>query len=392
MVLLGAALLSAGVWCQNVATVVLLYRLTQDTTIVALASVAQFSGSLVLAPFVGKVADTYDRRVVLTICSTSSALVVAGVGAIVLTGNETVWVVLATALVAGVSGAFVIPIQLAIMPQLVGAQERGLALSLNSMQFNMARAIGPLVATGLITTAGPGLVFAVAAAMQVLFVTSLWLARPRPQVRPREVPTMLGTFDVVRGNPLVVALILLGFVMYGATDVLVTFSPALSARSTGSAEWAGVFMSAFGIGAALVALFLIPTLQRVRFLIVPALVIQAVAIGFLVSPVPIEAAVAAAFAYGAAFMAASNRALTTVQGSVEPEEVGRLSALWVMAVVGGRVIFAAAESWLAEWLGVSGAGWVIGALVLAAALWFGIVRRGYTPPSPSSPSPSTPNM
>jgi MFS family permease len=377
--LLAALLANVGTWCHNIAAVVLMYRLTRDAALVALVSVAQFSASLLLAPAAGVVADRYDRRRVLAVCQVGSLLTGAALAVLSLAGQASVLSTLVGVFVFGVCSAFHSPAQLALTPSLAAPDERAVVLALNAAQFNIARSVGPVLGSALIVAAGVGWAFAVNAVVYAWFLVTLFLVRPRPQPRLTVTPRVWQVFGVVKGNRPVVVLLIVGLVVYGAADVLVTLGPGLSVQLAGTEEWAGALVSSFGIGAAFVALVLVPILQRIRSLIAPLLLVQAIAVVVLIVPIGLWVSIVAAFVYGAAFMGAGNRALTAIQESVAPEVLGRVSAVWVMLVVGGRSVFAALEGWLVATVGLVGSGLTIAALLAAASVWFWIVRRTLPP-------------
>ncbi len=77
---IGNLLSSCGTWIQNIAQVVLVFRLTGSTFHVAVVTFAQFIGVVVLAPWTGAVADRFDRRRMLIFTQVWSAGVVASLG------------------------------------------------------------------------------------------------------------------------------------------------------------------------------------------------------------------------------------------------------------------------------------------------------------------------
>lgn len=385
--LLGAALSNVGTWCQNIAAIILVYRLTEDTAFVALVSVVQFAGGMFLGPYAGVVADRFDRRWILALCQIGGVAASIALAVLDFAGLSAVWTTLLCMGVLGVFQALQAPAQLALTPSLVEPDQRDLGLSLNATQFNIARAVGPAVASGIILVSSVGWAFAYNAVSYAAFLVALLAVRPYPQRRPATRPTLRGTVIVLRRSRLVAVLLVIGLVVFGSTDVIVTLGPAISTEVTGTDAWAGAFVSAFGLGAVLMAVFLIPALRRIRFLIAPLLALQSLALAVFAWAPSEWVSLAAAFVCGATFLGAANRALTLIQDAVDPEVLGRITAIWVMAVVGGRVLFAALEGWWATLVSARSAGYIVAFIVLVTTAWFWFMRHR-TPPTPPPPLPS----
>src|SRR6185369_3915112 len=73
----------------------------------------------------------------------SSAFLLAG---LILGGAIQVWIILTLSFVVGLAQSFGGPAYQALVPTLVDKQDLGNALALNSIQFNLARVVGPVLA------------------------------------------------------------------------------------------------------------------------------------------------------------------------------------------------------------------------------------------------------
>jgi predicted MFS family arabinose efflux permease len=242
-----------------------------------------------------------------------------------------------------------------------------MALSLNSTQFNLARAVGPIVASGLILLGGIPLAFAFNAVSYIFYAVALQFIRPDPQVKPTGRARIWDAVTAMRSSPVVILLILSGTVISGSTDVFMTLGPALSTDLIGTTEAVGWFATAFGIGAVGTAFFLIPVLRRFRRRLAWLMVTQALGTAVFATAPSLWVALAGAFVCGGAFLAGSNRALSVVQSSVPPQVLGRVTSFWLMGFLGGRVLFAAVEGQVATVWNVHIAGIVVGAVILLAA-------------------------
>jgi predicted MFS family arabinose efflux permease len=365
---LGAALSNVGTWAQNLAAVVLVYRLSGSTLLVGLVAVAQFLPAVLLAGWAGTVADRIERRRVIAVTQIVGLVLSTVLAAATLAGRATVAVVLLVVLALGAAQAFQGPATLALTPSLVEPHRRDVALSLNSSQFNLARAIGPLVANLLIVTVDVGAVFAFNAGSFLLYLVVLGLLRPRAHPRMRGRSSLLRTLRLVRATRHVVPLMAIGAIVSGTTDPAQTLAPALSVVLVGDDLGAAWMVSAFGAGAVLSAFLLVPVLRRVRRLLPAVIGVQALGLVAVAAAPTLPVALLGMAVCGGAFLIGSNRALTTVQEAVPPEALGRVMALWVVAVVGARPLFALLDGWLGEALGPRCAVAVMAGVALVTAL------------------------
>ena len=94
----------------------------------------------------GVIADRHDRRLTL-MASQWVQLLTAGVLAVlVFSGVVEVWHILVLSFITGTAQAFGGPAYQSLIPSLVGKQDLTNAIALNSIQFNVARMLGPLLA------------------------------------------------------------------------------------------------------------------------------------------------------------------------------------------------------------------------------------------------------
>ncbi|MFJ3212630.1 MFS transporter [Streptomyces flaveolus] len=384
---LGAAASNIGTWCQNLATILLIYRLTDSTFVVSLVSVAQFTAPALLSPLAGTVADRVDRRIILTCTQLAGSAVSCGLAIATLTGHVAVPGVLLAVVILGVVQAFQSPAQLSLAPSLVRDDHREIGLSLNSSQFNLARAIGPVVANVIVLAWGIGAAFLFNTATFFAYVVALRYLRPRRQEPARGRPRVRETLALVRSERLLVPLLLVGLVVSGATDVVTTLGPALSVSLTGSDSGTGWLITSFGAGGVVSAFVLVPWLRRFPRRLAALVAVQAMGISMIAAAPALWVCCVGSCLAGGAFLAASNRALSLVQARVPTGLLGRAMGLWIIAFIGGRPIFALLEGSMAEWAGPRIASLVIAVLVFAAALTVHLRGNRWARPREAPPVP-----
>src|SRR5947209_19216171 len=141
----GACISSIGTWMQIVAQSWLIYRLSHSAFLLALD---QFLGGIPIFLFSligGVVADRMERRKILLTSQYVQMATAALLTILVTTGVVHVWHILCLSFIAGLAQAFGGPAYQALIPTLVDKEDMPNAIALQSIQFNVARIIGPVV-------------------------------------------------------------------------------------------------------------------------------------------------------------------------------------------------------------------------------------------------------
>lgn len=183
---IGALISNLGLWIQTIALGWLVFDLTHSASWLGTVSFCGNAPTLVLGLVGGAIADRASRRAIMT----ASLVVLAGsslmLAILTRSGHLTIWHVIAVAMVSGMATALYTPAMHSVIPSLVGPEQLLHAISLNSVQFNLARAVGPAIAGLLYAPVGPDGCFALNAAGFVLM--AVVVARLRIPSRPAEAP------------------------------------------------------------------------------------------------------------------------------------------------------------------------------------------------------------
>src|SRR5687768_5898002 len=94
----------------------------------------------------GVVADRANRRHLLLVSQCVQMTAAFTLAALVFTKNIHVWQILALSFMTGIAQAFGGPAYQSLIPSLIPKETLPNAVALNSIQFNLARVIGPIVA------------------------------------------------------------------------------------------------------------------------------------------------------------------------------------------------------------------------------------------------------
>ena len=152
--LAGVLISNVGSWMQVTALGWLVLRLTGSAGLLGLASFAGSAPALVLTLYAGVLADSIDQRRLLLATQVGLALFAGTLAILVQADAILFWQILLLAVLAGIANALAGPAFQAIVPELVDRSALGNAIALNSVQFNLARIIGPAIAGILIGLAG----------------------------------------------------------------------------------------------------------------------------------------------------------------------------------------------------------------------------------------------
>ncbi len=368
---LGSALSSIGTWFQNIAAGLLVYELTGSTLLVGTVNFALFIGTVLLAPWAGSAADRYDRRRLLMLTQLVAALVSVALAVATVLGLVSAAVVVAASLLLGLSLAFMVPALQALVPLLVAEEDLDLAISLNSVSFNLARAVGPVLGAMVAQGAGYGTAFTLNAASFVVFAVALAFVRPRRQHRVKgPPPKLLETARLVVGSRNWTALLVATCVISISTDPINTLTPELALDVFGGRRIdAGLLVGAFGAGATFTAFTLTSWVRRRRHALFGGMLIQGFGmIGVGLAP-SLPVALAFLAASGAGFIAGITRATVRLQLEVPDAQRGRVMALWSLAFVGTRPFAALVSGVVAEAFDARVAAVVMALPVLLAVPW-----------------------
>ena len=145
-----------GSWAQSAALSWLAYALTRESIWPALVGAMQVLPTFVLGAWGGSLADRWPKRPLIFLSQASLLLLAIFLGCLVLLGHITPWHLLAVAAAAGIVVAIDLPARLAFVIDLVGRDDLPNAIALNSMLFNLARMMGPVVSGVLFSQLGGG--------------------------------------------------------------------------------------------------------------------------------------------------------------------------------------------------------------------------------------------
>ncbi len=230
---MGALTSSIGTWMQKVAQAWLIVAMTGPGSafFLGLDSFLGESPLLLLTMLGGVFADRRDRRHMILMSQIIQMLVAIVLAVLIYTRRIHIAHILALSLIAGCARAFGGPAYQSLIPTLVGKKHLPNAIALNSIQFNLAQVIGPIVAGAALAAFGMVACFGLNA-ISFVFVIAAILALRDVHVPPRATESMLAQFRgglrFVQGSSNFITVMGLGFFVAFLGAPLLTFLPVIT--------------------------------------------------------------------------------------------------------------------------------------------------------------------
>ena len=379
---LGAFASTVGTWMQKVAQSWLVFEMTKSSLYLGLDD---FLGQLPILLFTligGVIADRHDRRQLLIgsqYVQMATALVLA---ALVYWQQVEVWHILALSFTAGLAQAFGGPAYQSLIPSLVEKKDLPNAIALNSIQFNLARVFGPLLAGSTMAVVGAAGCFALnglSFLVVIVALLSLTVTHIPPTERKPILHELKSGLSYVRDEPAIVALTVLAFMTTFLGLPLLTFLP-IFARDVfaGGVGRYSAMMACSGAGAVAGAL-VVAWLGRFRHMGLTLLLVQVVfgilIVAFAGSRVLWVSQVLLFFC-GAALIVVFSMTASLVQLIVPDRLRGRVVSIYMVAFRGGMPLGSLWGGYAASLSSAEAVLAINGALVSLVAIYFLVRSHG----------------
>ncbi len=258
-----------GTWIQNTASAWIMTDLAPSPIMVSLVQAAAQLPVLLLALPAGALADLMDLRRNLILSNLLMLAAAIGLAIVAALGRLDATILLALTAMLAVGAALNNPAWAASVPLTVPRQVLPEALVLNSVGFNIARAIGPAVGGLILTAAGATIAFAANAASFafVALVVGILLSFPRKgmstDVPPEQFRSAMRVgLAYVLAEPVVSSTLVRSAAFYGCASALWALLPLYVRDVLGLSSAAfGVMMGVIGAGAVLGGLIM-PVLRK----------------------------------------------------------------------------------------------------------------------------------
>jgi MFS family permease len=358
-----------GTWLQNTAQVLLAYRLSHSVLTVGLVTCAQFSSPLVLGPWAGVAADRLGGRLTLLYTEIVSAMFAALMAGLCFTGrlNEP-WLVVG-AIISGLAFTFALPARNVTVRRLVdGPSLVRAAYAMDSVSYNVGRAIAPPVCVLLIAPVGFGWAFSANAVSFALFAIVLMYAgagRVEPERRSR---VRDGFVIALRDRSIRRVLLMVAAVTVAADPVLV-LGPALARHAQHASDtWSGGFIAALGAGSVLGSVLRPRHRTSLRLAATILAVLGVCMAAFVLVPYAWLSMVCAFFA-GAACLKANSATRTLLSSFAGPAREASVMAVWAIAWAGSKPFASLTDGVAAGKIGVQATGVLMAVPAVLPLVW-----------------------
>ena len=380
----GAFTSTIGTWMQKVAQNWLVLTLAGPASAFFLG-LDSFLGELPILLFTllgGVIADRQDRRRLLLTSQYVQMATAFTLAALVYWDVVRIWHVLTLSVITGLAQAFGGPAHQSLLPSLVGKKDVPNAIAFNSIQFNAARVIGPLLAGAALAAFGMVACFALngLSFVAVIFaILSLHITFTRPATTTRIHQELRIGLQFVRERPALIGLAILGFATTFLGNPVLTFLPLFAQNVFHGGVTQYTWLMACAGGGAVVGALVVAWLGSFehmgRTLLTIQLVYGLLVVVFAVTRVMVLNAMLL-FAAGACLVMVASMLSSLVQLNAPNEMRGRVMSIYMVAFRGGMPLGSLAAGWIASITSAPIVLTVNGVLLSLVAAWFLLKSHG----------------
>ncbi len=338
----GQAISLIGSWMTQVATIWLVYSLTNSAFLLGVVGFSSQIPSFIFAPFGGIFVDRWNRHRILIATQILAMIQSLSLATLALTGIIQIWHIILLSIFQGFINAFDAPARQAFVTEIIEKREDlGNAIALNSSMFNGARLVGPAIAGLLIASVGAGMCFLIDGFSYIAVIAGL-LAM---ELKPREIVVQTTSvwqrlkegFIYAFGFPPIRAiLMLLALFSFAGMPYTILMPVFATTIFQGGAETLGFLMAASGVGALIGGIYLSSRQSVIGLGKIIAFSPAILGIGLIIFSQSrllwLSLLMMLIIGCGSILQIASSN--TILQTLVEDDKRGRLMSLYTMAFLG----------------------------------------------------------
>jgi len=235
----GACTSSIGTWMQKLAQSWLVLQLSGSAFMLGLDAFLGEIPIFLLALVAGVAADRFDRRRLLIISQVIQMTCAFTLAWLFAMGTVQVWHILTLSFVVGVAQAFGAPAYQSLLPSLVPREHLPNAIAMNSIQFNLARVVGPALGGFALAKFGAAWCFGlnglsyIAVIVSLMMITTMFVPSPGKE---GVLESMRQGLRFIGRQAGVKTLIAVSFASTSLGDSIVTFLPVFAKDVYGGDE------------------------------------------------------------------------------------------------------------------------------------------------------------
>jgi predicted MFS family arabinose efflux permease len=348
----GAFTSSTGTWMQEIAQNWLVLDITKSPFLLGLDA---FLGDIPIFLFSlvgGVIADRMDRRKLLLISQVIQMVSALTLSFLIATHRIQIWHILLSSFIVGTAQSFGGPAYSALVPSLVEKEDLPNAIALNSIQFNLARVIGPVLGGLALKYAGSAWCFGLNSLSFVAVMISLLRLHINfkpPHTGDSILTGMKQGIGFIRKQGAMETLVLIAFCMTALAIPMITFLPVFAKNVFHQNEMTySLFLVASGLGSitgALTVASLGNIHNKGRIALTMLMALGAGITGFSISH-SLAASCLLLFISGAVMMCAFAMISSLVQLITPNDMRGRVMSVYNVAFRGGMPFGSVTTGWL----------------------------------------------
>jgi MFS family permease len=373
---IGSCTSSIGTWMQNVAENWLVLSLTGSAFYLGLDAFLQQLPIILFMLIGGVFADRFDRRRTLIVSQYIQMTCAFTLAMLVFSNHVHVWQILCLSFITGSAQAFGGPASQALIPSLVDKKALPNAIALNSIQFNLARVIGPLLAGLTLAAYGMSLCFSLNGLSFLVVIVALMSLRVQhiPPAAPKRMrDELIGGLSYVRNTETVMELTILAAALTLLAFSTLTFLPLFAKEVFHQDVRLYSRLMAFSASGSVIGALIIAWLGRYKRMGLTSLAMQGLSgflmIGFALSRV-LWLSEILLFVFGLSLITVFSTVTSLVQ-LIAPDELrGRVMSIYMVAFRGGIPLGALASGYFASRIGAPSVMVFNGILLIIVATYF----------------------
>ena len=378
----GAFTSTCGAFMQALAQGWLVYKMTGSALLLGVDGFLSTGPMLLFSLFGGVIADRIDRKKVM-LASQYAQMTFAFVLAILIYTNKLqIWHILLMSFLTGSAQSFSGPAYASLLPLLVKRHDVPNAVAMNSMQFNLARVIGPALGGVVYGFWGAAACFAFNGVSFIAVIVAMSIMK-MPQVQ-RTPDAKVGVFDDMKeGFAWVISrptLQLLTFLAFAGTFFgmpLFTMLPVTAASFHLGPRGLSFLQADYGVGSVIGALFVAATgyaKRKGRLALLLQLAFALLLVTFGLSTSLAVSAIVGFFA-GACVVGVVSLYSSLVQLATSDAMRGRVMSIFMLAFRGGMPLGNLAAGWITQRSSLAVALTANGAMLAVIASLFLLSRK-----------------
>ena len=353
---IGQGFSHAGNWMQVVGLGWLVLQLTGSGTMLGIVGAFRFAPMLLGGPFAGIIVDRFDKRRILYVTQSSFAIVSLALAFLVYTDLIQIWMLFVSAVLFGLIDVIDNPTRQTFVHEMVGQENLRNAVTLNSTEANVARAIGPMIAGTLIATVGIAFCFLANSVSFIALITMLsFMSKKDMHTEEREEKPrghLLESISYAASVP-VIKTVLIAMAVIGTLAYEFQVSLPLLAQGTfaGAAADYAALLSAMGAGSVAGGLFAASRRKTAPHEFVASAFFFGLSIGITAIMPTLSLAIVGMVFVGFFSINLTSLGNTMIQLAAAPHMRGRVMSLWAMAIFGSTLVGAPIVGLIGEYIG-----------------------------------------